>query len=124
MLARWERERAVRVAVGVRSVGEARLDAPAGRHHDASMRTTLTLDDDVARLIEVEAHRQKKPIKQVVNEALRRGLSTPAPAPRRRRFQVQPHKTTLRPGVDIDALNALADELEDEASLATLRANR
>ena len=39
------------------------------------MRTTLTLDPDVARRIEDEVHRLRKPFKQVVNDALRRALA-------------------------------------------------
>lgn len=64
------------------------------------MRTTLTLDPDVAKLIEEEAHRQRKPIKTVVNEALRRGLSAPSVGRGRKRFRVHAHETTLRPGID------------------------
>jgi len=43
------------------------------------MRTTLTLDPDVARMLTDEAHRLRKPFKQVVNDALRRGLDNPRP---------------------------------------------
>ena len=38
------------------------------------MRTTLTLDDDVALLLERERKRRNATLKQVANEALRRGL--------------------------------------------------
>lgn len=85
------------------------------------MRTTLTLDADVARMLEEEAHRQRKPFKQVVNEAIRRGLAprpagrTPAP------YRVRPHATTLRPGIDAQAFNRLADEVEDEAVIDKMR---
>jgi hypothetical protein len=85
------------------------------------MRTTLTLEPDVARMLEEETHRQRKPFKQVVNEAIRRGL---APAPKAgspKRFRVQPHKTALRPGIDAGSLNRLVDELEDEALIKKLR---
>lgn len=88
------------------------------------MRTTLTLDADVARLLEEEAHRQRKTFKQVVNEAIRRGL---APSPNARaaaRFRVRPHKTTLRPGIDAGSLNRLVDELEDEAAAEKLGSGR
>lgn len=96
----------------------------SGTHHDVYMRTTLTLDPDVAQLLEEEAHRQRKPFKQVVNEAIRRGLA-PAPNTRRRsRFRVRPHRTTLRPGIDAGSLNRLTDELEDEAIVEKLRAGR
>jgi hypothetical protein len=79
------------------------------------MRTTLTLDADVARLLADEAHRQRKPFKQVVNEAIRRGLSPGGMRRRSRRFRVIAHRAVLRPGLDRGALNRLADELEDEA---------
>jgi len=84
----------------------------------------LTLDPDVARLIEEEAHRQRKPIKHIVNEALRRGLSPRADVRPRRRYRVRPHRTTLRPGIDAGTFNRLADELEDEAVLEKVRARR
>lgn len=38
------------------------------------MRTTLSLDDDVAARIEHLRHTLQKPLKELVNEALRRGL--------------------------------------------------
>ncbi len=82
------------------------------------MRTTLTLDPDVARLIEEQMHRARKPFKQIVNEALRRGLS-PRPSPRRSRaYRVRPHAARFLPGFDRSHLNALADEFEDRAVLA------
>jgi hypothetical protein len=88
------------------------------------MRTTLTLDPDVARLIDEEARRQRRPIKQVVNEALRRGLSPRALARNKRRYIVHPHKTALCPGIDAGSFNRLADELEDEALVEKMRARR
>jgi hypothetical protein len=88
-----------------------------------SVRTTLTLDSDVARMIEQEAHRQQKPIKQIVNEALRRGLAPQGSARARKRFRVIPHKTSLLPGIDRASLNQLVDELEDEAVIDKARAD-
>jgi hypothetical protein len=82
------------------------------------MRTTLTLEPDVARLLKEEAHRQRKPFKQVVNEAIRRGLAPALTTGSEGRFRVHPHKTTLRPGIDAGSLNRLVDELEDEAVMA------
>lgn len=64
----------------------------ASEHHHTyliAMRTTLTLDDDVAALLKREQARSKKPFKQLVNEALRAGL-THAAAPRRHR---KPYRT-------------------------------
>ena len=41
------------------------------------MRTTLTLDDDVAVLLKREARKSGLPFKQVVNRYLRLGLTAP-----------------------------------------------
>jgi len=79
------------------------------------MRTTLTLDPDVARLLEEEVHRSRKSLKSVVNEALRRGLSGGAVARKLPKYRVSPHVAALRPGFDRAAFNSLADELKDAA---------
>lgn len=77
------------------------------------MRTTLSLDDDVARLIDDAVHRERRPMKQIVNDALRRAL---APSPSRREpYRLTPHESSVRPGFDTTGFNRLADELEDEA---------
>lgn len=88
------------------------------------MRTTLTLDPDVARLLQEEARRQRRAFKDVVNEAIRRGLAPTSTARTAGRFRVRPHKTTLRPGIDAAALNRLVDELEDEAVVGKSQARR
>src|SRR6266511_3054788 len=95
----------------------AHLDVRLRPHHDASMRTTLTLDPDVARMLANEAHRLRKPFKQVVNDALRRGLSPGSTGRVRRRYRVRPHTAMLRAGHDPGRLNALVDELEDQIRL-------
>ena len=79
------------------------------------MRTTLTLDDDVATKLKALAERQKASFKDTVNAVLRRGLSAPGgPQRRPKRFRVEPFKSAFRPGVDLARLNQLADELEVE----------
>jgi len=85
------------------------------------MRTTLTLDPDVARMIEQEVHRVRKPVKQVVNEALRRGLTSTSGGQPTRPYRVRAHRSTLRPGLDRGRLNALADEMEDAGVIARPR---
>jgi hypothetical protein len=84
------------------------------------MRTTLTLDPDVAKLLEEEAHRRRLPWKQVVNDAIRRGLATGAQNRKEKRYRVTSHKTTLRAGIDPASFNKLVDELEDEATMKKL----
>lgn len=44
------------------------------------MRTTLTIDPDVAAMIEKERRERGVPLRDVVNEALRRGLTAAQPA--------------------------------------------
>jgi hypothetical protein len=82
------------------------------------MRTTLTLDPDVVKLLEEEVHRRRKPYKQVVNDAIRRGLSPGAARRPSKRYRVRPHEAHLLPGLDRVGFNRLADELEDAAVLA------
>jgi hypothetical protein len=84
------------------------------------MRTTLTLDPDVAALLEQEVHRQRKPLKQVVNEALRRSLSGQGKGPKVETYRTVPHRARLMPGIDRGSFNRLADELEDDAIAAKL----
>ncbi len=81
------------------------------------MRTTLTLDPDVERLLTDEVHRSRRPFKQVVNDAIRRGLSPRLADDPDEPYRVKTHRARLRPGIDPAALNRLADELEDESAL-------
>lgn len=81
------------------------------------MRTTLTLDDDVARLLEAAMHRDRRTMKDVVNDTLRRGLGAPESV---EPYQVQVHRTRLRPGIDPARMNQLADELEDDALITRM----
>ena len=77
------------------------------------MRTTLTLDADVARSLREEAARSGRPLKAVVNEALRAGLAARKSRPDRRyRLKPVPLGGVL-PGVDLDKALALADALEE-----------
>jgi len=81
----------------------------------SSMRTTLTLDDDLARELKEMSRQSGRSFKQVVNEALRRSLtsgdkSLPPPP----RFVVEARACGFRRGVDMLKLNQLSDELEIE----------
>lgn len=78
------------------------------------MRTTLTIEPDVEKLLEQEVARSRRPLKQVVNEALRRGLTRSRSGDHARKVTVQVSDSRLRPGYDPASFNALVDELEDE----------
>lgn len=76
------------------------------------MRTTLTLEPDVAERLRQETRRTGKPFKQTVNEALRAGLGVQRPSRPAERFVVKTYDLGVRPGVDLDRINQLVDELE------------
>jgi len=79
------------------------------------MRTTLTLDEDVARLLKERARRSGESFKEVVNSVLRQGLAHgKKPSARLPRFEVTPKACGFRSGVDVLRLNQLDDELEKE----------
>jgi hypothetical protein len=78
------------------------------------VRTTLTLDRDVAERLEKEMRRTRKGLKATINEALRRGLRMAGKPIRSPRFEVRPHAFGVRPGIDLDRMNQLVDELEAE----------
>jgi toxin-antitoxin system PIN domain toxin len=70
--------------------------------YDARMRTTLTIDDGIARALEDLAHRSNKPFKQVVNETLRAGLSAPA-ASKSKPYRIKPAALGgVSPGINLD----------------------
>lgn len=76
-------------------------------------RTTLTLDEDLAIALKVEAQRSKRPLKRVVNEVLRAGLAARRPVARR--YRLKPVSLGgVVPGVDLDRALRLAETLEDE----------
>ena len=84
------------------------------RHHDVSMRTTLTLDDDLAKHLHDIARRKGESFKEVVNSTLRRGLHGEERGSRLSKFRVTPKACGFRRGVDVLHLNRLNDELEME----------
>ena len=77
------------------------------------MRTTLTLDDDVARKLKELAHRRRVTFKEVVNDVLRRGLSVRTLLEEEGEpYRVSTFRSGMRPGVDPQRLNQLSDDLE------------
>jgi hypothetical protein len=78
------------------------------------MRTTVTLEPDVAARLKEYAHRRRTSFKAALNAAVRRGLSAQEPPASRRRFVVKPHSSPFRPGIDSGKLNQLVDQLEAE----------
>ena len=79
------------------------------------MRTTLTLDDDLAGLLKQRARELGIPFKEAVNPTIRAGIGE-ATAPLHHPVpKTITHSFGFKPGVDLDKLGQLADELEAEA---------
>ncbi len=77
------------------------------------MRTTLTLDDDVAAKLKSESRRAGRPFRDVVNETLRRGLTERPPAASRQAFKVAARDLgNLRPGLSLDNVAELIEQIE------------
>ena len=78
------------------------------------MRTTLTIDDQIAKTLKSVAHRSGKPLKHVVNETLRAGLAAAHAPGRARPYRLKPASLGgVLPGIDLDKALRLAARLED-----------
>jgi predicted transcriptional regulator len=77
------------------------------------MRTTITLDDDVAAKLKSLARKSGLAFRQVVNDALRRGLARPPAGRARAPFTVQARDLgALRPGLRLDNVAELLEQVE------------
>jgi predicted phage gp36 major capsid-like protein len=76
------------------------------------MRTTLTLDDDVAAKLNAEMRRSGKSFKETVNDALQRALLTKTMRSTNP-FRVETRDLgESRPGLSLDNIAELMDQLE------------
>jgi hypothetical protein len=79
------------------------------------MRTTLTIDDQIAKALKALAHRSGKPFKKVVNETLQAGLNVGSAPSAARPYRVKPVSLGgVHPGIDVLKALRLADALEDD----------
>ena len=77
------------------------------------MRTTLTLDDDLAAKLKAETRRSGRSLKDIVNEYLRLGLYTKKTQRPSRPFRVEARDLgALRPGLSLDNVGDLLEQLE------------
>ena len=85
------------------------------------MRTTLTLDDNIAKSLQEQAHKNRQPFKEVVNQALKLGLTLMATPVKPVDYVLNPVQMGgVRPGMDLIKSSNLAAQLEDEALVAKL----
>jgi hypothetical protein len=76
------------------------------------MRTTITLDEDIAAKLQAEVRRSGRSFKDVVNDPMRAGLLKCAPAKAAPRFVVCSKPLGLRPGLSSDNIEELLDAAE------------
>ena len=76
------------------------------------MRTTLTIDDDVASLLKRENRRAGEPFKQTVNRCLRIALTASPQRAKPKPFKVVPIDLELPEGINLDKTSAILEALE------------
>jgi plasmid stability protein len=78
------------------------------------VRTTLTLDDDVAAKLKAAARRDGRPFRELVNETLRQGLASRRFTAERRLFKVTARDLgDLKPGLSLDNVAELIEQVEE-----------
>lgn len=82
--------------------------------HNADMRTTLTLDPDVAAKANRAAKKLGKPLKEVINAALRIGLDPVLNPPAAKPYRTEPRPMGLRRGFSYDDIAELLARAEGE----------
>lgn len=75
------------------------------------MRTTVTLDSDVAAKLKQAAHDRGISFKEALNTSVRRGLQDEGV--QAKPYRVKTRRLGVKPGVDLDRALRLASDLED-----------
>lgn len=78
------------------------------------MRTTLTLDPDIAAKAKKGAAKLRKPFKEVINSALRVGLDEILAPPAAKPYRTRPRPLGLRRGFSYDNISELIAAAEGE----------
>jgi hypothetical protein len=79
------------------------------------MRTTLSIDDDVLEKARRAAEKARVPFRQVINEALRSGLSALESQAQSTPYRTRPHRMGLKASRNLDNIQELLAHLEGEA---------
>jgi len=86
------------------------------------MRTTITLEDDLAMKLRDRARERDLSFKAVLNEAIRAGLTDSGSPPEPYRMKTSPMRA--KPDVDLTKALQLAGQLEDEEIVRKLEQGR
>ena len=87
------------------------------------MRTTVTLEPDVARLLDDHARRTRKSFKETLNAAVRLGLGRVSEFPSTQEFTIEARPMQLKTGLDAGRFNSLLDELATEVFIEKARSD-
>jgi len=82
------------------------------------MRTTVTLDPDVAAKLRQLTRQRGISFKEALNASVRRGLESSGPDSRP--YRVQPRSLGAKRGLDLDRALALAAQVEDAETVRKL----
>ena len=86
------------------------------------MRTTVTLDEDLAKALKRRARERDVPFKRVLNEAVRAGLEGGSAAAKP--YRMKPSNLGLRSEFDFTKALGIATELEDAEIVRKLEQGR
>jgi len=85
------------------------------------MRTTIRIDDELYREVKARAARSGRTVAAVLEDAVRRGLAPSERQPGGRYRVRATGKEGLQPGVDISSNAAVAEVMDEGASVDALR---
>ena len=83
------------------------------------MRTTVTLDPDLAAKLRALAHERGVSFTEILNATLRRGLTSGTDR-KRRPYRLATRRLGLRPGIDLEHALRVAAEFEDAETIRKL----
>jgi len=85
------------------------------------MRTTLTIDDDLMSELKARAHQTGKPLKEVINAALRNGMKKSQKSTKRKKYSCPEYSLGVPAHYDLDRALDLAESLENEEILRKMQ---
>ncbi|MFQ5335844.1 MAG: hypothetical protein ACE5DN_07195 [Flavobacteriales bacterium] len=89
------------------------------------MRTTLTIDDSIAKKLKENAHQTGKSFKATVNETLQAGLVAKKVMQKARSYRMKPASMGgAVEGYNLNKALALADHIEDKEILRKMNAKK
>ncbi|MDR3700841.1 MAG: ribbon-helix-helix domain-containing protein [Candidatus Sulfopaludibacter sp.] len=77
-----------------------------------SIRTTITLDDDVVERVKAESRTRGASFRETLNDLLRLALLAQSSTPVRRAFRIKARHMGYRPGLNYDDIEALLERGE------------